>query len=126
MSAAPSGLEALYSAGHWLLTAERFADAAVVFRTMALAAPSDERCWLALGSCHEAIGQLEIAISLYEIAATVAGPAVRCSIARARSLRGLGRHSEALSLLERARDLALAAADDELAAVAAFELEVAS
>jgi tetratricopeptide (TPR) repeat protein len=66
MSAATSGVEALYSAGHWLLTAERFADAAVVFRTMAMAAPSDERCWLALGSCHEAIGQLEIAISLYE------------------------------------------------------------
>jgi Flp pilus assembly protein TadD len=56
-------VEALYAAGHWLLTTERFADASVVFRTMALAAPSDERAWLALGSCHEGIGQLEIAIS---------------------------------------------------------------
>ncbi|NVL83730.1 tetratricopeptide repeat protein, partial [Escherichia coli] len=61
-------VEALYATGHWLLTAERFADAAIVFRMMAVAAPSDERAWLALGSCHEGIGQVAIAASLYETA----------------------------------------------------------
>lgn len=126
MSSTAPPVEALYAAGHWLLTAERFADAAVVFRTMALAAPSDERAWLALGSCHEGIGQLEIAISLYEIAATVAGPAVRCTIARARSLRELGRVDEADDFLEQARELALASGDEELASVAEYELRVAS
>lgn len=126
MSSTAPSVEALYAAGHWLLTAERFADAAVVFRTMALAAPSDERAWLALGGCHEGIGQLEIAISLYEIAATVAGPAVRCTIARSRSLRELGRVDEADSFLEQARELALACGDDELASVAEYELRVAS
>lgn len=125
ISPVPS-VEALYAAGHWLLSADRFSDAAIVFRTMALAAPSDERAWLALGSCHEGIGQLEIAISLYEIAATVARPALRCTIARARSLRQLGRDHEAEGLLEQARELALAGGEDEVASMAEHELRVAS
>ena len=126
MSTQASSVEALYAAGHWLLTAERFSDAAVVFRTMALAVPTDERAWLALGSCHEGIGQLDIAVSLYEIAATVAAPAIRCTIARARSLRGLGRDDEAGAYLEQARELALASGDDDLLSVAEYELRVAS
>lgn len=126
MNSATAPIEALYAAGHWLLTSERFSDAAIVFRTMALAAPSDERAWLALGSCHVGIGQHEIAISLYEVAATVAGPAVRCTIARGRSLRDLGRDDEADRLFEQARDMALAAGDEELAAVAEHELQVSS
>lgn len=121
-----TSIEALYAAGHWLLTAQRFSDAAIVFRTMALAVPSDERAWLALGSCHEAIGQLDIAISLYEIAACVAEPALRCTIARARLLRELGRDDEADGFLERARQLAFAQGDEELALVVDNELRVAS
>ncbi len=119
-------VEALYAAGHWLLGAERFADAAIVFRTMALAAPSDERAWLALGSCHEGIGQLDIAVSLYEIAATVAGPAILCTIARGRALRILGRDDDANASLDHARELALASGDDDLIAIADHEWRVAS
>lgn len=119
-------IEALYTTGHWLLTAERFSDAAIVFRTMALATPADERAWLALGSCHEGIGQLQIATSLYEIAAAVAAPAIRCAIARGRALRGLGREDDATDALERARDLALEANEADLASIAEYELGVAS
>ena len=109
-----------------VLGRQRFEDAAIVFRTMALAQCSDERAWLGLGSCHEGIGQLDIATSLYEVAGTVAAPALRCAIARGRSLRALGRNDEALSALEHARDLALESADEDLASLAAYELEVSS
>ena len=117
-----ASIEALYATGHWLLNAERFSDAAIVFRMMALADATDERAWLALGGCHEGIGQHDIASSLYEIAATVAAPAVRCAIARGRALRMLGRHGEADAAFERARDLAVDRDDDELARLAEREL----
>jgi tetratricopeptide (TPR) repeat protein len=121
-----SSVEALYATGHWLLGAERFADAAIVFRTMALAAPTDERAWLALGACHEGIGQLKIAASLYELASAAAAPALRCTIARARLLRALGRDDEALDTFERARELALEQGDDALVAVVDHDLRAAS
>ncbi len=113
-----ASIEALYATGHWLYTAERFADAAIVFRMMALADATDERAWLALGGCHEGIGQHAIAATLYELAAAVATPAVRCTIARARSLRTLGRDDEAEAAFERARDLALEGGDEDLAQLA--------
>ena len=119
-------IEALYATGHWLLTAERFADAAVVFRTMALAAPSDERAWLALGTCHEGIGQPELATTLYGIAEAVAPPAIRCTIARGRAMRTLGSEDEAKLSFERALDLAVERGDDELASLAELELRAAS
>lgn len=119
-------VEALYATGHWLLTAERFADAAIVFRMMAVAAPSDERAWLALGSCHEGIGQVAIAASLYETARAVAAPAIRCTIARGRALLTLGRQDEAQQILEQARDLAVESGDEDLASLAQNELRTAS
>jgi Flp pilus assembly protein TadD len=112
-----ASIEALYATGHWLLSADRFGDAAIVFRMMALAAPSDERSWLALGACHEGIGQHGIAASLYEVAGAVAAPAIRCTIARGRSLRLLGRDDEAGDAFEQAFDLAVEAGDEDLAAL---------
>lgn len=126
MQAPEQSIEALYATGHWLLSAERFADAAVVFRAMALASPSDERGWLALGTCHEAIGQHRISTSLYEIAGEVAAPAIRCRIARARSLRALGHDDEAAEALEHARDLAIDRDDDDLIAIIEHEIRGAS
>lgn len=126
MNTPEQSVEALYATGHWLLGAERFADAAIVFRTMTLAAPDDERAWLALGTCHEGIGQLKIAASLYEIAGAVAAPAIRCTIARARVLRSMGRDDEAQDLLEQARDHALQQSDEGLASIAEHELGVSS
>jgi Flp pilus assembly protein TadD len=126
MSTPQASVEALYATGHWLLTADRYADAAVVFRMMALAAPSDERAWLALGACHESIGQTEIAASLYLTAQAVAAPAIRCTIARARSRRALGRDDEAQETLAEARELALTNGDEDLASLAENELRMAS
>jgi tetratricopeptide (TPR) repeat protein len=126
MATTEQSVEALYATGHWLLTGNRFSDAAIVFRAMALAAPSDERSWLALGSCHEGIGQLRIATSLYEIAGEVAAPAIRCTIARARSLRALGHEDEAIQALERAQELASEHGEDDLLAMAEHELRGAS
>lgn len=114
-------IEALYATGHWLLTSERFADAATVFRTMALATPKDERVWLALGACHEGIGQLQIASALYEIGASMAAPAVRCSIARARALRALGRDDEADLALEDANGSAVDSGDEDLVSLVLAE-----
>ncbi len=114
-------IEALYATGHWLLTSERFADAATVFRTMALATPKDERAWLALGACHEGIGQLQIASALYQIGASVAAPAVRCCVARARALRALGREDEADLAFADAHSAAAEAGDDDLSSLVLAE-----
>jgi len=121
MNTPNQSIETLYAVGHWLLGQERFADASTVFRTMTAAAPSDERGWLALGACHEGIGQFQIATRLYETAEVVAAPAIRCTIARGRALRTLGIDDIALDAFEAARELALANDEDELAKLALAE-----
>lgn len=108
-------VEKLYAIGHWLLGKERYADAALAFRTMLLSAPNDERSWLALGACHEHAGQLRIALELYGTGTAVVPRSVRCKIARARLLRRLNRDFEADDALESASEVARELADDELA-----------
>ena len=88
-------LEALYATGHWLLERARIHDAASVFRGMAVLAPDDERAWLALGACHEALKQTELALDIYGAAQVLTRPAVRARLARARALTLLGRDDEA-------------------------------
>ena len=122
MTAIPSSaIEALYATGHWLLEQSRFADAATVFQLMARAASNDERAWLALGACHEGIGQHGIAAELYTIGTVVAEPSARCKIARGRALRELGRSDDALAAFEGAVDLASESGDEEMAALARAE-----
>lgn len=125
MTSNAHAIEALYATGHWLFTNRRYADAAKVFRAMALAQASDERSWLALGACHEAIGQHRIAIELYVVAAVAAAPAIRCEIARARALRVFGREDEAAEVLLAARDAAYDADEAGLAGLASAELVAA-
>jgi tetratricopeptide (TPR) repeat protein len=114
-------IESLYALGHWLLTDKRHKDAADTFRFMTLTKPDDERGWLALGACHEAIGQRLIASELYKIAATVAAPAIRCTIARGRVLLALEQTDAAMDAFTEAEDLAMASGDEELARVASHE-----
>jgi len=109
-----SKVEALYAAGHWLLSQERFVDAAKIFRMMLRLAPSDERSWLALGTCHERIGQHRIALELYGTGSVLGVAAVRCHLARARTLRVLDRDDEADAAMDRAEQLAAESDDDEL------------
>lgn len=108
--ASHQALEALYATGHWLLVHARYRDAASVFRAMVQCAPDDERGYLALGACHEAIHQASIALEIYDVAAKAGMVAPRCHIARARLLRTLGRDDEAEAALDAAR---LSASSDE-------------
>jgi len=114
-------IEALYATGHWLLSNTRHAEAAQVFRVMTLTKPDDERGWLALGACHEAIGQGRLAIELYRIASIAAAPAVRCTIARGRALRALDSTDDAMDAFDTAHELAMSAGELELADLAMVE-----
>lgn len=107
-------VEKLYGLGYWLYGQERFADAALAFRTMLRTAPSDERSWLALGSCHERINQFRIALELYGTGSAIVPTSVRCQLARVRVLKQMDRESEAQDALEMASRLAEEQGDDEL------------
>ncbi len=110
-------VEAVYATGHWLMSQERFNDAATVFRAMALVAPEDERSWLALGTCHEALEQPLLALEMYGVGRVLAQPSSRCEIARARLLRRLGRDEEAEAALTAAEAWAEERGDEELDAL---------
>ena len=114
-------LDALYATGHWLLSRERVGDAASVFRGMAVLAPEDERVWLALGACHEALKQTVLALDMYATGQALCRPAVRSRLARARLLAQLGRDEEATVARESAEDVAEAVGDDDLVALASAE-----
>jgi uncharacterized protein HemY len=116
------GIEALYATGHWLLDEGRASDASCVFRAMALLAPEDERSWLGLGACHEALGQPEPALQMYGTGRVLAR-SVRCDIARARTLSSQDRRDEADAALAQARERAEEERDPAL--VSLVEREVA-
>ena len=117
----PGALEALYATGHWLYVQDRFAHARNVFRAMVHLDPRDERGWLALGACHEAVDQHDIAMELYVAAVETADVAPRCELARARILRQRGRDREATEAIEEAERIADELDDDELRRLVALE-----
>ena len=114
-------IEALYATGHWLFGLSRYADAAAVFRTMVRVAPRDERSWLALAYCHQAVDQDVIALEMLGTGRVVAAPAARCELARARALRALGRSDEADEALDYAAEAAELTENDEIAAAVRAE-----
>jgi tetratricopeptide (TPR) repeat protein len=120
-SASPGAVEALYATGHWLYSQHRYAHALTVFRAMIHLAPQDERGWLALGACHEAQDQADVALDLYLAASSVAPCAPRCELARARILRARGRNEEALGAIQEAARMAEELRDDELRGLVAQE-----
>ena len=117
-----SAIEALYTTAHWLHSQERARDAACVFRAMVCVAPTDERGWLGLGACHEAIEQPEVALEMYATGAAVAR-AARCEIARCRIFRSIDQRRDALDALDSAQEL-LTEDATELGALIAREREV--
>ena len=117
----PGAIEALYATGHWLYFQDRFGHAQSVFRALIHIAPEDERGWLALGACHEALDQHDIALELYSAAGSVVPTAPRCELARARILRKRGRVTEARHAVEEAARIADELRDDELRALVAAE-----
>jgi len=82
-------IEALYLAGHSLLGRDprRAADG---FRLLALCEPLYTDAWHALGSCHEELGELDVAATLYETGFLLGGkaPALGLLAARAHWLAG--------------------------------------
>lgn len=107
-------VEALYSTGHSLFTAQRWADAAAVFRILLTLEPESERSWLALGECHRSAGHDAVALELYGAGVVAARPAPRCELARFRTLHDLGRGHEADAAFESALGMAQDLEDDEL------------
>jgi tetratricopeptide (TPR) repeat protein len=117
----PGAIEALYATGHWLYSQDRFRHAQSVFRALIHIAPDDERGWLALGACHEAMDQHDIALELYETAGTVVHTTPRCELARARILRRRGHVDEAREAVDEAARIADELRDDELRKLVAAE-----
>ncbi len=114
-AAADRTIEAIYATAHWLIGEERFVDAARVLHVMLKFRPCDERGWLALGECHERLGQRRTALELYGAGAEVAGaPSPRLHLARSRVLRALGRDGDADRALADAEFAADLAGDEEL------------
>ena len=109
-----NAIEALYATGHQLLSRERFFDAACVYRAMLTFAPRDERGWLALGACHEGLGQPELALQLYAAGRALSREGARCDVARSRLFRAMGKPEHAQEAMSRARRRAEATDYQEL------------
>lgn len=113
-------VETLYATAIWLLDGARVLPAADLFRTMVLAAPADERAWLGLGACHEALGQGDFAIALYEHG-SAAAPGARCHVARARLLRAAGHLDAADAALDAAEAALDVHQDEDARAILTYE-----
>ena len=109
-----AAVEALYTAGFRLQAEESYREASALFRAMVQAAPTDERGWLALGHCHERLGQLRIALELYSAGSIAAEPAPRCLLSRFRALYDLNRTSDADDAFDKALHVANAREDAAL------------
>ncbi|MGO8992130.1 MAG: hypothetical protein ACLQVI_02295, partial [Polyangiaceae bacterium] len=114
-------LEGLYATGHWLYSRSRYRDASAVFRVMVLCLPDEERGYLALGACHEGLGQEAIALEIYNTATLSTPSAPRCHVARARLLRRCGLDDHADAALDEAEWIANELNDDHLRALVACE-----
>ena len=104
----------LYAQGLQMHGEERYADAAAVFRLMLRVAPTDERGWVALGDCHQRVGQNQVALELYGAGMIAAEPAPLCAIARFRTLWDLERTVEADEAFEEAQRLLDEGSDSSL------------
>lgn len=94
--------ELLVAVGAEAYRAERYADAAAMFRTHLLARPNSARAWCLLAMCHDAVDDLDRAASLYELAAMAperGNVTEKIAAYRARTLAALDRNDEAERVL---------------------------
>lgn len=63
--------DAIYAVGRFLYEQSQHVRAAEVFRLLALLAPKRSRSWTALAACHEALGDVDRARTLYALALDV-------------------------------------------------------
>jgi uncharacterized protein HemY len=106
--------DALYAGGMWMLERDRALDAAHFFRAMLLAAPTDQRGWLGLATCHELLGQDEEAQDIYLAGTLAAEERGRCMVALSRLARRRGDPDKAERILDEAAELALEEGVEEL------------
>jgi tetratricopeptide (TPR) repeat protein len=119
--ASPGAVDALYRTAYELHAIGRYVDAACLYRSMLALAPTDDRGWVGLGLCHEALGHREFAMNVYH-ASTVAVPgSVRCALARGRLLREYGCYAAADDAFDAAEQLARASGSTELATLVVHE-----
>ncbi len=116
-------LEALYTTGLWLMDRGRLTDAIRVFQAMMVCKPTDERGWLALGTCHEQLENLDVAYAIFEAGRHAAGPGIRCEIARARLAHAMGNDDVADEAYAAAINKADETYDEELRELAMIEKE---
>ncbi|MBX3205877.1 MAG: hypothetical protein KF764_12460 [Labilithrix sp.] len=107
-------VESMYALAFELISVERWCDASDVLRAMLLVTPNDERAWLGLGRCHDALGQREVAVELYTMCLVALPRAVRTRIALASLLGDASREDDVDLLLRQAGDIADALDDAEL------------
>jgi tetratricopeptide (TPR) repeat protein len=105
-------IEAFYKEGFRLLADERYEAAAAFFHAMLQTAPTDERGWVALGECHERLGQPRIALELYSAGSIAARPAPRCLLSRFRALYDMNQFSEAQCAYDQALQIAASRGDE--------------
>ncbi len=92
----------LYLQGEALRSLERYADAIVPLRKVAVLEPENVRVWLALGLCHRRTGRIDLAIEALDtaLAADSDEPLIRYNLACYHSVAGDKR--QALAFLEQA------------------------
>lgn len=112
-----SQLDGLYAVAYRFLECGDVNGALHAFRVMVRFAPTDERGWIGLGSCHEQRGEPEVATELFG-AGAVASSSARCLIALARLRATDGDHAAAIDLLDDARELAEENSPDLLSTIA--------
>jgi len=106
--------DSLYAVSLWLVRQQRHREAAAVARALVRLAPHDERSWLVLGACHERRDQMDLALEMYGVGRTLAAPAPRCELARARLFRERGMQTEATEAYASAEAAAQDLGDDAL------------
>jgi tetratricopeptide (TPR) repeat protein len=114
----------LYQNGYRLHAEERYPEAAAIFATMLRASPTDERGWLALGDCHEKLGQRRIALELYSAGSIAAAPAPRCELSRFRALYDWHHVSEAQHAYDQALRIATVLGDETLFSIVENERRI--
>jgi Flp pilus assembly protein TadD len=96
-------VDGIYSAALRLYGRERWSEAGDVFRFLVLTQPEQARVWIGLAACHEALGDDDYAIALYEVACNATTPnphRTRARLHLARLLVRLGRHDDARTELD--------------------------
>src|SRR5262245_11147725 len=107
-------VEVLYRCGFSLHANAQYEEASAVFRVMLRVAPTDERGWVALGDCHEKLGQRHVALELYSAGTIAAAPAPRCHLSQFRTLYDQNRMTDAECAYERALQIATSTEDELL------------